>query len=678
MNGVTQWLGRFKISQKIWAGFGLLLMTIAIISMSAVSGFQSTSSDVHSVVEEDVPAMTASMKLQNALVSSAQALGFYMHSRDERDKKTYLSSIEEIDQALADLQALPGVAENETLQQGMPDIISKIDHYKSYRQQMVELATEEFKRVPATALSADNLNPRVRTILQATQEMIASEQDEEVSELSRQKMGLLNSLRYNFTTLISEFRLFLNSRSDIQLSNIKLYLGEIDNGLNRLRNEFGDNLTFEQEEGLDKIENTFGSYKSHLDKVLEIQGSDKWRVDQYLIRTELRPLIDGIKQDLGNLVQAQQAISTQTGAELEELVSGTQGFVLVLSIIGMLVGGLIAWMTTTMITCPLKNAVKAMDEISEGDGDLTRRLDVNGKDEIAHLATAFNTFAGKIHNLVVEVSSSTSQLAAASEELSLITHETTNGVVSQQSDIDQVATAINELAATVQEVNNNAQSAASAADQANVHTQDGSKVVKTSITGIGNLAQEIEQASTVIHQLEQDTDAIGEVLAVIRGIADQTNLLALNAAIEAARAGEQGRGFAVVADEVRTLASRTQESTQEIQQTIEQLQSGARNAVQAMDTSREMAESSVSQASQTGQALDEITTAVSTINDMNSMIASASNEQSAVTEEINQNVVNITQVAEQTASSAEQIDSSSKELAHLSSQLQSLVGQFKV
>ncbi len=678
MNGITRWLGRFKISQKIWAGFGLLLLTIAIISMSAVNGFRSTSADVNSVVGEDVPTMAASMKLQNALVSSAQALGFYMHSRDERDKKTYLGSVDNIERALTELQALPGVSESATLQQSMPGIISKIARYRSFREQMVELASDESKRTPATALAAQELNPRAMVILQVTQEMIASELEEEASEISRNKINLLGSLRHNFDSMVAEFRAYLFSRSDSQLSNIKLYLGEVDNDLSTMSSEYGETLTFEQEEGMEQLNKTLDEYKSHLQKVIEIQGSDKWRVDQYLIRTELRPLLDSVKQDLDGMVQAQQDITSQTGAELEALVSSTQGFVLILSVIGILAGILIAWLTTTMIICPLRTAVKAMSEISEGDGDLTRRLDVNGKDEIGQLAVAFNTFASKIHTLVVEVSSSTTQLAAASEELSLITHDTTTGVVSQQNDIDQVATAINELSATVQEVNNNAQSAASAADQASVHTRDGSKVVKTSISGIGNLAQEIEQASQVIHKLEQDTDAIGEVLAVIRGIADQTNLLALNAAIEAARAGEQGRGFAVVADEVRTLASRTQESTQEIQTTIEQLQAGARNAVQAMNTSRDMAETSVDQASQTGKALDDITTAVSTINDMNTQIASASNEQSLVTEEINQNVVNITQVAEQTANSAEQIDTSSRELAHLSAQLQTLVGQFKV
>ncbi len=677
MNGMTQWLGRFKISQKIWAGFGLLLLTIAIISISALNGFRSTSEGVDSVVGHDVPTMAASMKLQNALVSSAQALGFYMTSRDERDKKTYLGSIDEIDLALAELQNLPGVSENTILQQSMPGIITKINRYKAYREQMVKLASDERKRTPATALAAEELNPRAMSILQMTQEMIASELEEDISEVSRQKINVLGNLRHHFDTMVSEFRAFLFSRSDAQLSNIKLFLGEVDNDLNTLSSEFSETLTFEQEDGLSQVNNAFGEYKSYLEKVIEIQGSDKWRVDQYLIRTELRPLLKDIEHDLNNMVQTQQDITRQTGAELEALVSGTQGFVLILSVIGILAGVLIAWLTTTMIVCPLKTAVQAMSEISEGDGDLTRRLEVSGKDEIAQLAVAFNTFASKIHTLVVEVSSSTTQLAAASEELSLITHDTTTGVVSQQNDIDQVATAINELSATVQEVNNNAQSAASAADQASAHTRDGGQVVKTSIAGIGNLAQEIEQASQVIHKLEHDTDAIGEVLAVIRGIADQTNLLALNAAIEAARAGEQGRGFAVVADEVRTLASRTQESTREIQQTIEQLQAGARKAVQAMNTSREMAESSVDQASQTGKALDDITTAVSTINDMNTQIASASNEQSLVTEEINQNVINITQVAEQTASSAEQIDTSSRELAHLSSQLQTLVGQFK-
>ncbi|TNF32759.1 MAG: methyl-accepting chemotaxis protein [Gammaproteobacteria bacterium] len=327
---------------------------------------------------------------------------------------------------------------------------------------------------------------------------------------------------------------------------------------------------------------------------------------------------------------------------------------------------------------PLCAAVEAMNEIAAGEGDLTKRLDDSGNNEISRLAGAFNHFAEKVRQMVSHVSASTAQLAAAAEEVSAITEETNRGVQQQQTETTQVVTAMNEMAATVQEVARHANEAASAATNADTASADGKKVVINTMKAIEDLSAEINSAASVISKLETDSENIGSVLDVIKGIAEQTNLLALNAAIEAARAGEQGRGFAVVADEVRTLASKTQQSTQEIQGMIEQLQSGARSAVKVMSESITRAEESVSKAAHAGSALESITRAVSQIRDMNAQIATAAEEQSAVAEEINRNIVSINDVVDQTAEGSRQTSIASGELARLAVQLQQLVGQFKV
>ncbi|EHQ53103.1 methyl-accepting chemotaxis sensory transducer [Ectothiorhodospira sp. PHS-1] len=330
------------------------------------------------------------------------------------------------------------------------------------------------------------------------------------------------------------------------------------------------------------------------------------------------------------------------------------------------------------IVNPIRYVGATLRDIADGEGDLTRRLKVTGRNELADLALAFNAFAERIHELVRQVSVATSQLASASEQLSTTSEETREQVRHQHSETDQVATAMNEMTATVQEVARNASEAAQAAQETQHETHAGSQVVKQTITSIEALAGEVENAAEVIGRLSTDSEEIGKVLDVIRGIAEQTNLLALNAAIEAARAGEQGRGFAVVADEVRTLASRTQSSTKEIQAMIERLQSGTSGAVKVMEQGRGKARESVSQAARAGQSLETINQAIAGINDMNAQIASAAEEQSAVAEEINRNVSNISHSVDQTSRGAAQIASASDELARLAADLQVRVGGYRI
>ena len=331
-----------------------------------------------------------------------------------------------------------------------------------------------------------------------------------------------------------------------------------------------------------------------------------------------------------------------------------------------------------LINDSIAEVANSLEEIATGEGDLTRRLSTSSTDAIGRLVNSFNTFMDKLHGIIRDVTNSTSQLATAAREMSSISLESNEGVSKQQTRTAQVASAMSEMSSSVNEVAQSAEAAANAAQSASEEAFSGSRVVQNTVSAINSLAGEVEGAAKVIKQLEVDSENIGGVLEVIRGISEQTNLLALNAAIEAARAGEQGRGFAVVADEVRTLAKRTNESTQEIQAMIERLQSGTSQAVQVMNKGREQAEISVEQAVKAGDSLEAITESAATINDMNNQISTSAKEQGSVASEINQSISVISEIGEQTSKGAQRTASASQEMAELASQLQALVGRFRV
>ncbi len=352
-----------------------------------------------------------------------------------------------------------------------------------------------------------------------------------------------------------------------------------------------------------------------------------------------------------------------------------------MALVGLLIatiGLLVVWFVGYGIARPLKQMVAMLDDIAKGEGDLTQRLTTDRADELGMIALGFNTFLSKLQAMISQVVSSVQKVSDSSEHTADIAIRTNQGVQKQMAEIELVATAVHEMTATAQDVARNATHAAEAANHADRAANQGKQTVQNTANSIAALAQEIGRAVTVVQTLAKDSENINAILVAIRGIAEQTNLLALNAAIEAARAGEQGRGFAVVADEVRNLAQKTQQATEEIQTMIQQLQQGTRDVVKVMEDSQSKTEISVKQASQAAEALESITQAVSVINDMNTQIASAAEEQSAVAEDINRNVTNIGQVANEVAGGADEASQASAELTKLAEQQRRLINQFKV
>ena len=414
-------------------------------------------------------------------------------------------------------------------------------------------------------------------------------------------------------------------------------------------------------------------YAKVLDQVLAEQYVQAGKVVRDEFRVVQQPHIKALNVLLVHLEKQ----SVKSASDAATAYQAGKFMVTALGVLSLCLGVLISVLITRSVSRPLKQAVAVAQCIAAGDLSVTVHVDPSASDETSILLVAMRSMIDRLNTTISQVVGATASLATASEELSIITSESNRGVQQQQSETEQVATAMNEMTATVQEVSRGAASAASAASQAHKEAAESKQAVNKTVQAINDLAVEIGVVGESTQRLESDTKSINIVLRVIRDIAEQTNLLALNAAIEAARAGEQGRGFAVVADEVRSLASRTQQSTQEIQDIISRLQTSAKGAVSSMEQSAQKARNSVNEANQANLSLNVIVKSVTTINDMNMQIALAAEEQTRVAEEISKNIMNISQSTNTAANGASQTATASQELALLAVQLQDSVKHFK-
>ncbi|MEJ2619998.1 MAG: methyl-accepting chemotaxis protein [Candidatus Thiodiazotropha sp.] len=365
-------------------------------------------------------------------------------------------------------------------------------------------------------------------------------------------------------------------------------------------------------------------------------------------------------------------------SEAADAISNLTWILFALGLASVAVIGLLVWLISRGVVRPICIAAQAMEGIASADGDLTVRMDETGEDEVARLSKGYNRFADKIEEMVKNISNSAGNLSVQIGEFANLAEHTNNGIRKQHEQTTQVATAMTQMSATVHEVAQNTTQTAEAAREADQQANSGRKVVMDVTRSIDRLATDVGKAVETVQHVAQDSERIGSVLDVIRGIADQTNLLALNAAIEAARAGEQGRGFAVVADEVRTLAKRTQDSTEEIQEMIESLQAGVNQTVSVMETSQKQAAESVEQAERAHQSLEEITQVIDSISGMSGQIATAAEEQSAVAEDINRNIIEITQIADTTTSDSERSYEASSDMSSEVDKLSQLLDQFNI
>jgi len=484
----------------------------------------------------------------------------------------------------------------------------------------------------------------------------------------------LTKINYRLRTL--SYRVLLNREPDVQQKTMEIF--KVRNEQIRTTQGIYEKLIQSPEERAiyDQYVQKLAEYRQLEAKMTSLSQDNQ--IDQLrdLLNNELLKNSDDTNAVLGKLLDINDIQTSETNKQAAEQYSMAFTLVIALLIVATILTILFAWLLTTSITQPIAHALAAAEEIAEGN--LTRPIKVEGRDEAGRLLAAMQKMQEKLRDTLQRISGSATQLASAAEELNTVTDESARGLVRQNDEIEQAATAVNQMTSAVEEVARNAVSTSDASKSATSSAGDGRDLVMETVSAIERMSGDVQSTAELVGNLANESRDIGKVLDVIRGLADQTNLLALNAAIEAARAGEAGRGFAVVADEVRALAHRTQQSTSEIERMIGSIQGGTEQAVNSMRNSTERAESTLSIAKGAGLALDTINAAIVQINERNLVIASAAEEQAQVAREVDRNLVNIRDLSVQSSTGANQTSAASNELSRLALDLNNLVSRFSL
>nr|WP_214346458.1 methyl-accepting chemotaxis protein [Pseudomonas congelans]QVX10914.1 HAMP domain-containing protein [Pseudomonas congelans] len=640
----STWLDNLKVSKKLSVGFGLILL--GVLTVTAI-GYLST----NLLIERLGKAAKVSEVKADAL-SLRIAAQTYTAKPDASNSQGYTSALDNLGKTIEDGLKILTVPVNADILRGIRDQAGGL---KQTFSQLVDNNRQIDQAMQPLITISEQVSGSFETLLQKTFDDVSRSLDQ--SGIDQVKIA--GDLRNGMTNFRLVFRRYISiptaENRQITFDAADSLIAQVGSARNQLPNKAAP--------AVDEALAALQQYKSLMVSISQLMQQN----DQ--IRDSLR------QQSMDIVTSTEKLMAGQVvSANKEKDSAVTQ--LLTVAVIVLLLGIFAAILITRQITRPLDSTVIAARRIA--DGDLTNDLSTSRQDELGLLQNTMQHMTVSLRTLIGGISNGVTQIATAAEELSAVSEQTSAGVTQQKLEVDQVATAMNQMASTVQEVAQNTEDASQAARQASDRAAHGSSVVQHATREISQLAGEVGQLGEAMQRLIQDSDKIGGVIDVIKAVAEQTNLLALNAAIEAARAGEQGRGFAVVADEVRSLAQRTQSSTTEIEALIKSLQDGTGAASELMNASRQRTEGTVALARQAEDSLLEITHSIVTIEQMSQQISAAAEEQSAVTDEINRSVISVRDIADQSATATEQSAASTVELARLGSNLQDMVARFRI
>ncbi len=668
---------RLLIKHKIWIGFGLILLILLINVAISYFNLNDARRTVSSLTDESQPLVIEAQRFNEYLGNYSNGISNFLMTGEDRYRQDFQNYRWEAGESLKRMLELKKARQSTELQALIRSMQQQLEEAGGHEENILKLARNPIDNEPALAFAGEVINPRTINVLAALSNMVESEKDEGGGEERLDWYNHLHETRYNMQKMMTALRLYITNPNEATRENMLAAFDQVMKLIEGM-DRYQDLFTFEQEEGLAQIREAVDGARDILQQLIDKNESPQRRMDVYLLKQMIVPILRSLNDKIDALVERETESMETLSHQLQASVDTGLKAQLSLAGIGLVLGVLIAFVISRMVTLPLNQTVAALEDVAEGDGDLTRRLDVRAQDEFGRLADAFNRFSAKLQQLMKEVSASSRQLAESSGSMSQAVEETRQHVTEQNREIGQVSDSVDSMARGIEEVAGHTVEATELAQQTQQQAASGRDVVRRSVDTSQALSRDVEQAAQVVDELESEVQSISGVLEVIRSIAEQTNLLALNAAIEAARAGEQGRGFAVVADEVRSLASRTQESTEEIQSKIESLTRGSQQAVQVMGDGRRKAEEGLQQVRQAGEALEKIAEAVDGMLGMNRQISEVTVQQQREAGAVHQRVAAINDLSSRTTSRSSEMAGMAHQVRELSVRLEQLVEQFKV